>query len=275
MSHPHRNAPARAPRRHLAHLLRQVLIAGCLCYTVAPVCALPPDIEADRLLQQAAHELAKEKDAQHVVVLQALEAAEATGARMPKNFDYHLGRSLVAVREFDAGKQRLERYLKAQGKNAKYYSDALEWLTASQSALNDLQRRETWTRFEWHDKAAGELRDRKTGLIWQICNSGWGNWNGRACGGTPLEHTERNAKDIAQSEARRTGKAWRLPTHSELLDAAERFPFVGSWTWTSTKGMAVAESRAMRRLLGEPMPDTEVSEDFSGGTSKLHVRLVR
>lgn len=272
------HAPSSASTR-TGRLVRQALAAGCLLCALSPASALPPDVEADRLLLQASNEMAKENGVQPTVVLQALEAAEATGVRMPENFNFHLGRALMQVGEAEAAIPRLDRYLTAQGKNAKYYKEALEALTNAQAVAAERKRRGAWERFEWHDKAAGELRDRKTGLIWQYCNSFYGIWNGRACAGDTVAYPWQQALDLAQAEARRSGKAWRLPTRAELLEVAAQFPATGIQTWTSDvasgdKAYQVTELNAKRRALGEPRTDGELSYEFSKST-KLSYRLVR
>ncbi|WP_439518200.1 hypothetical protein [Hydrogenophaga sp.] len=99
---------------------------------------LPPTVEADRLLQLGAAEMAKgEKGdaAAWAKAAAALKGAEATGVRMPDNFDYHYGRASHAVGQHTVAHERLERYLRTHGTKGKYYSEALAQYTSVQNAL--------------------------------------------------------------------------------------------------------------------------------------------
>ena len=121
---------------HVARRLACACLVACLA---APAAAqgLPPAIEADRQLQLAASEMAKADrgdKADWALVAQALKSAEATGVRMPAGFDYHQGRALHAMGEHAAALQRLERYLRVQGQQGKYYSEALALFTQAQAA---------------------------------------------------------------------------------------------------------------------------------------------
>ena len=121
--------------------LRSVFVglaaAFCLWGGVAAQ-GLPPAVEADRLLQLGSAEMAKgEKGdaAAWAKAASALKGAEATGVRMPENFDYHYGRTLHAVGQHKAAHERLERYLRTYGTKGKYYSEALAQYTSVQNAL--------------------------------------------------------------------------------------------------------------------------------------------
>lgn len=241
------------------------------------VAQLPPAMEADRLLLEASTEMEKEKDVSWTQVVTALEAAEATGARMPQNFQYHLGRALGNVSEHEEGAKRLERYLSAQGTKAKYYKEALQALSLSRKKLADNQRRGVWERFEWADQANGELRDRKTGLVWQFCTSWHGSWNGKRCDDRQARFTWAQAPEYARSVARRSGKPWRLPTRAELHEVASHFPRASAYNWTgdamtADKAYSISEYDAQRQALGESVDPLE--RDFFKHQS-LGVRLVR
>jgi hypothetical protein len=121
--------------------LRSVFIgfAAAICFAGgAAAQGLPPAVEADRLLQLGSAEMAKgEKGdaAAWAKAAAALKGAEATGVRMPDNFDYHYGRALHAVGQHQASHERLERYLRTFGTKGKYYSEALAQYTSVQNAL--------------------------------------------------------------------------------------------------------------------------------------------
>lgn len=96
----------------------------------------------------------------------------------------------------------------------------------------------------------GEVRDQKTGLIWQRCSVGL-TWSAKAgCAGERAEVTF----EAAQQAATQAGGAWRLPTLQELGSLVDSscgrpaidkrfFPDVTASTdegaeeyWTSTPG---------------------------------------
>jgi hypothetical protein len=61
-----------------------------------------------------------------------------------------------------------------------------------------------------------EVRDLKTGLIWQRCTVGM-SWDGSTCSGTSTPH---NWEDALAYAATQTG--WRLPNLKELHSLVER-----------------------------------------------------
>lgn len=263
--------------RHRIGFAAGALLTLWLACAQPAVAQLPPAIEADRLLLEASTEMEKEKDVSWTQVLTALEAAEATGARMPANFHYHLGHALNAVGDHERGQKRLERYLSAQGNKAKYYKEALQALSSSRKELAGDKRRGVWERFEWADQANGELRDRQTGLVWQFCNSWLGNWNGKRCDGRTAQLTWERTPEYAHSAASRSGKPWRMPTRAELREVAPYFPRTGVFSWTSEemnadKAYAVSEFDAKKKALGES--DDPVVRDFYKSQA-MGVRLVR
>lgn len=104
------SSSVRTRLKRLMRLRHRALAAGCLWCALSPATALPPDVEADRLLLQAFNETAKEMGSQPTVVVQALEAPEATGVRMPENFDFHLGRALAQMGDVEDATTRPDRY---------------------------------------------------------------------------------------------------------------------------------------------------------------------
>lgn len=256
-------------------------LAGALLLTasLAAQATLPVDIEADRLLQEAAIEMKKDKGFAWSLVVSALEAAEATGGAMPANFNYHLGLALTGNQEYEAAVLRLERYLKTQGTRAKYYQEALRALSESKTQLAVQKRLGIWERFEWADQTRGELRDRTTGLVWQACASWHGNWNGKRCDGQRQDFVWTQAQERALSVASRSGQAWRLPSRAELLEVAGYFPNGITHIWSSTEqgadmADAVSEPRARAELLGRRGPDEAIAQPFRK-TQTMHLRLVR
>ncbi len=64
-------------------------------------------------------------------------------------------------------------------------------------------------------KDGTEVFDTQTGLIWRRCVEGM-KWNGKTCVGYPFGGMLVESLQRAASEARLTGKAWRLPNIKEL-----------------------------------------------------------
>lgn len=83
-----------------------------------------------------------------------------------------------------------------------------------------------------------EVKDTKTGLIWQRCSVGQ-SWNGKTCEGTAEEFAFYSAQDQSRN-------GWRVPTKDELATLLDKrqskkpfinqkaFPGTGLWYWTSS-----------------------------------------
>ncbi len=65
-----------------------------------------------------------------------------------------------------------------------------------------------------------EVLDTQTGLIWRRCVEGM-TWNGTTCVGEPFGAMLQEGLQRAASEARLTGKAWRLPNIKELTSLVD------------------------------------------------------
>ncbi len=66
-----------------------------------------------------------------------------------------------------------------------------------------------------------EVTDKKTGLIWRRCAEGM-VYSGGTCSGTAQEFDYEQALQHAQSEASRSGKAWRIPERDELVGLVDK-----------------------------------------------------
>jgi hypothetical protein len=87
--------------------------------------ALPPKVEADRQILAAESAITAENgDA----ALTALDAARATGAKMPASFPFLNGRALLLSGQFDKAKEQLELYLSTVKPSDKNYKAALSAL---------------------------------------------------------------------------------------------------------------------------------------------------
>lgn len=91
-----------------------------------------------------------------------------------------------------------------------------------------------------------EVKDMRTGLIWQRCSLGQA-WDGAACSGAAVRHTWRQGLEAAAA----AGPGWSLPNIRELRSLVERGCFstamnaeffpgtptsVGSWSSTTVAG---------------------------------------
>lgn len=81
-----------------------------------------------------------------------------------------------------------------------------------------------------------EVTDGQTGLIWRRCAEGMRPGN-RTCSGTPLSMTHDAAQQYAAVTSSSSGKAWRLPTVTELtglIDRSRRAPAIDTVAFPAT-----------------------------------------
>lgn len=117
--------------------------------------SLPPKIEADRQLQAATAAMNEER-IDWPRVRTALEAAEATGQKMPEHFDFYLGTALNETGDPANALQRLGRYLSRQGDKARFYKPALEQFNAAERRQAQKQEAEQRARKAEADRIAAE-----------------------------------------------------------------------------------------------------------------------
>jgi hypothetical protein len=149
---------------HFTRSLLLGLAAFLLLLQGAQAQGLPPAVEADRLLQLAAAEMEKGAQADWPRVASALQGAEATGVRMPPNFDYHFGRALHGAGRHEDSVKRLERYLQVHGTKARYYAEATQQYTSVLAALAEVRARaaaqaevdKAWVRYHSRWSADGD-----------------------------------------------------------------------------------------------------------------------
>ncbi|MCW5654909.1 hypothetical protein [Hydrogenophaga sp.] len=111
--------------------LRRCAAVLLLGLSVTMAWALPPQIEADRQLKAAGAEM-KQDTIDWQRALTALNAAEATGVKMPESFDYYIGRALSETGDPASAVQRFTRYLERYGKRGKFYDLTLEQLNLAE-----------------------------------------------------------------------------------------------------------------------------------------------
>ncbi len=104
-----------------------VKIAGGIAICLAGLAtsytyALPPNVEADRQLIAADMAIKAGKGDEAII---ALDAAKATGIKMPSNLPYLYGHALALSGQFDPAKIQLELFLSTVNSTDRNYKDAL------------------------------------------------------------------------------------------------------------------------------------------------------
>jgi formylglycine-generating enzyme required for sulfatase activity len=87
------------------------------------VYALPPQVEADRLMIEA-KTFMDAKD--YAAAVDRFGKVEELKARKPDTFAYHYGVALAGMGQWASARQKLDQYLTASGSNGKFYREALE-----------------------------------------------------------------------------------------------------------------------------------------------------
>jgi hypothetical protein len=96
------------------------LIFAC---AVLPAAALPPEVEADRLLLSAGEKMDK---GGYTGAGQDLDKIKALGVKLPVEFYYQNGRYLAGMKNAVEAKKNIETYLDKAGKEGKFYQEALK-----------------------------------------------------------------------------------------------------------------------------------------------------
>lgn len=256
--------------------------------TDAPLKLSPGELEGHErmyalLVERVGIELEKEDDDRsYLAVVRAYEEAWALGFR-DSELPYILGFALMQIGDAEEAIRWLAHYLKThRNRSSQDYAHALETYKAANKELSGWH--DFHQRFEWSDKARGEVKDRKTGLIWEFCNSGDGFWEGRWCSGLQQEKTWDEAMVYAMDKARRTGQPWRVPSREELKDAVRYFPgaLAGGYMWTTSQsndGRAYVLSGYMAWVQrvqpdGEAVPEAQLGPNTSK-QQRHYYRLVR
>ncbi len=94
--------------------------------------ALPPQIEADRLLLNAKATL----DAgDYEGAIQNLEKAEALNVKMPDTFYFHVGKAYSGAKKWAKARASYGKYLEKSGNSGKFYREALEGYNQADTEL--------------------------------------------------------------------------------------------------------------------------------------------
>ncbi len=94
--------------------------------------ALPPQVEADRLLLQAKSALDAKDYAQ---ARESLSKVEKLGVKLPDTFYYHYGRALASTGDFERAQSMLDKYLTLSGTKGKFYKEALVEMNNVEAAI--------------------------------------------------------------------------------------------------------------------------------------------
>lgn len=102
-----------------------------------PVYALPPQAEADMLMQEIGQSLAAK---QFSGLHEKFERVVALKAKVPPNFEYHWGRTLFEIGRFELAVAHLDAYITKAGSGGKHYDDALQMYSKSKLELDKSRR---------------------------------------------------------------------------------------------------------------------------------------
>lgn len=112
-----------------------VLFLTMLWFVMAPgAWALPPEIEADRLVLAGKSKIA-EKD--FAAARGYLDRVEPLGIKPSNEFHWLLGQVLFHEGQYKEAKERIEQYVEGGDKAAEYYEPALLMLTEIETQLED------------------------------------------------------------------------------------------------------------------------------------------
>lgn len=199
--------------------LTSLLIAFIL---TANAWALPPEIEADRLLLKAKAAL---DASDYALATESLMKAEKLPVKLPDTFYYHYGRASFGSGKFEQSRELLEKYLTLSGTKGKFYQEALDKMNNIEVEIQkrdaEIKKREAekdaalaqLKQIGFDDPkvaAQGYWRDPKTNLVWMRCSLGQ-TWDGNTCTGVAIKYTLEQAKDVASGYTN-----WVVPDIEEL-----------------------------------------------------------
>ena len=201
----------------------------CLALSTASLSAwaLPPDIEADRLLllikaARDAKDYSKE--------VENLEALAALNVPLPDSFYFHYGNALVETKAYRRAKSMYEKYLLVAGKSGKYYGDALTALNKTAELMSRTPDKDCNVCPEMQPLPTGKLAVSKFAITfeeWDACvaeggcngylprDEGWGRGKHPA-----INISWQDAKAYVTWLSHKTGVSYRLLTDNEWEYAA-------------------------------------------------------
>ncbi|MFZ7110167.1 MAG: DUF1566 domain-containing protein [Desulfatiglandales bacterium] len=171
---------------------RRVVIAIVLLFTVGyslSAMALPPEMEADRLLLSAAKHLGSPE------ATAEFEKIRELNIKLPTEYYYYYGKHLYETLNLKEADENIRKYLEKTGREGLYYRDSLQLITDIEEEAKRLAR--------FIDHANGTITDTKTGLMWAAQDNGY-----------PIKW--RDALLYCQRFRGGGFSDWRLPTQEEL-----------------------------------------------------------
>ena len=201
---------------------RRVVIAVVLLLTVGhalPAMALPPEMEADRLLLSAAKHLRSPE------ATVEFEKIRALNIELPTDYYYYYGKHLYETWNLKEANKNIEKYLEKAGRDGQFYKDSLQIITAIEEEQKRLAR--------FVDHGNGTITDTKSGLMWAAKDNG-------------SDITWQNARAYCKNYRGGGHSDWRLPTQDELASLYDpkdknRYGYhitrlidlTGAWAWAS------------------------------------------
>jgi hypothetical protein len=207
--------------------VRPLILALSLSAASLFAWALPPDMEADRLLLL----VKAARDAQdYPTEVQHMEELGALNVALPDSYYYHYANALAHIKSERRAKAMYEKYLMVAGKNGKYYGDALAALNRSIDTLSKSPQRDCDTCPDMQPLPTAKLAVSKYAITfdeWDACvaeggcngyipaDQGWGR------GQHPVINVSwQDAKAYTKWLTRKTGAQYRLLTDNEWEVAA-------------------------------------------------------
>lgn len=171
---------------------------------IMPAMALPPEVEADKLLMSATAKLDREDQE---AAGRDLEKIRALKVRLPVEYYFQNGRYLAAAKQPAEAKKSLETYLDKAGKEGKSYDPALKLYSQVEAGEKRLAR--------FKNNGDGTVTDAQTGLMWAASDNGRDiNWA--------------DAREYCRTYSGGGHTGWRMPTQDELAglyDKEEAGPY--------------------------------------------------
>ncbi|EMS78410.1 Lcl C-terminal domain-containing protein [Desulfotignum phosphitoxidans] len=194
-------------------LIQRIIMAISLLVFIGfivPAMALPPAMEADKLLLSAEDKLNK---GDYKAAGQDLKKITVLKIKLPVDYYYQYGRYLAATRQAVEAKRNLETYLDKAGEKGQFYSAALKvyseveanekrWakeIEAEKRRIEAAKRRLA----RYKNNNDGTVTDIKTGLMWASKDNGSNIYWDNACA-------------YCQNYSGAGHTDWRMPSQDEL-----------------------------------------------------------
>ena len=198
--------------------MKKLLFALLMTATLT-VHALPPQVEADRLMLEIKGQIDAKQYAAAVENFSKVE--KLPGIQLPDTFAYHYGVALAGMNKNEEALKKLDQYLTTAGSGGKFYKEALEKYNEVESKIKALS------------KATPEMiaipgKNYSIGK-YEVTQGQWKAIMGnnpssfKNCGDDcPVENVSWNdAQEFIQKLNAKTGKQYRLPTGEEWKYACD------------------------------------------------------